>query len=49
MLIYFLATAEIIHVALTGMGVPVLPSPERAARAFGAMVEYTWLKRKIIQ
>jgi acetyl-CoA synthetase (ADP-forming) len=30
-------------------GVPVLASPERAARAFGAMVEYTWLRKKLLQ
>ncbi len=30
-------------------GVPVLPSPERAARAFGAMVDYARLKGKLIQ
>ncbi len=100
MLIYFLATAEMVAAALTGMGVPkaeldtqiqaivdaqcdsiaalvknhgkpilgfsfltrdndfvaglqdkgipVLPSPERAAKAFGAMVEYTRLREKIM-
>lgn len=101
MLIYFLASAEMVRTALTGMGVPkeeldtqietivdaqcrsiaslikthgkpivgfsfltrenhfiaglqdrgvpVLPSPERAARAFGAMVDYKRLRDKIIQ
>ena len=101
MLIYFLATAGMIHTALTSMGVPddeidtqiqnivdtqcqsiaalvkthgkpivgfsfltrenpfvtslqdrgvpVLPSPERAAKAFGAMVDYTRLRKKISQ
>jgi acetate---CoA ligase (ADP-forming) subunit alpha len=34
---------------LQEMGVPVLPSPERAARAFGAMVDYTRLTNKLIQ
>lgn len=37
---------------ITGLqdkGVPVLPSPERAARAFGAMVDYSRLTNKLIQ
>jgi len=34
---------------LQDKGVPVLPSPERAARAFGAMVDYKRLRDKIIQ
>ena len=34
---------------LQDKGVPVLPSPERAARAFSAMVEYMRLRDKIIQ
>ena len=34
---------------LQDKGVPVLPSPERAARAFGAMVEYRRLRDKIIR
>jgi acetyl-CoA synthetase (ADP-forming) len=34
---------------LQDKGVPVLPSPERAARAFGAMVDYTRLLDKLIQ
>ena len=33
---------------LQDRGVPVLPSPERAARAFGAMVDYKRLRDKII-
>ena len=34
---------------LQDKGVPVLPSPERAARAFGAMVDYTRLREKLSQ
>jgi len=34
--------------ALQDMGIPVLASPERAARAFGALAEYRRLKEKII-
>ena len=34
---------------LQDRGVPVLPSPERSARAFGAMVDYTRLRNKLIQ
>ena len=34
---------------LQDKGVPVLASPERAAAAFGALVEYTRLQRKIIK
>ncbi|MFH2067035.1 MAG: CoA-binding protein [Pseudomonadota bacterium] len=34
---------------LQDRGIPVLPSPERAAGAFGAMVQYTKLHRKIRQ
>ncbi len=34
---------------LQDRGIPVLPSPERAARAFGAMVRYTRFREKILQ
>ena len=33
---------------LQDQGVPVLPSPERAARAMGALVKYSRLRRKIL-
>jgi acetyl-CoA synthetase (ADP-forming) len=34
---------------LQNMGVPVLPSPERAARAFSALVKYRGLREKILK
>jgi acetyl-CoA synthetase (ADP-forming) len=34
---------------LQDKGIPVLPSPERAAKAFSAMVRYTELRKKIMQ
>jgi len=35
--------------ALQDKGVPVLPSPERAARALGALVEYKRLREKLVR
>jgi len=34
---------------LQDRGIPVLPSPERAANAFGALCRYTRLRKKILQ
>lgn len=45
----FVTRANDFVAGLQDRGVPVLPSPERAARAFGAMVDYKRLRDKIVQ